>query len=95
MNFPHVATLFPPASGREIRRLMRQHKTTIRELAKRTGFTLKLIRRVRENGTSTFLAGLDWWQAITGAKELDPRRKAQLAQYLRLREEEAAAMFRK
>ncbi len=73
-------TGLPGLTGRELCRLMRRHKVTIRELATRTGNAPWHIRRLREFRMG-FLASLDYWQAITGAVELDARRKAQLQQW--------------
>lgn len=47
-------------------RLMRQHNVTIRALKERTGFTLKRIRFVRENGLADLNAVRDWIEAVTG-----------------------------
>ena len=69
----------PGLTGAEIRRMMQAHRVTIRELKARTGFTLKTIRAARIRGVD-FLASLDWWQAITGAQQLDNRRAAQFYQ---------------
>lgn len=62
-------------SGKEICRLMRVHGVTIRDLAQKMGFTMKLIRERRSTGVSGF-AALDWTEAITGS--LTPRMKAVL-----------------
>ena len=53
-------------SGRDIVALMRKHKVTIRELKKRTGFTMTHIRLRRETGLTDPNAARDWIQAITG-----------------------------
>ena len=78
-------TGLPGMSGRELRKLMRQYRVTIRELAQRTGNSMKTIRRLCREGTS-FLGSLDYWQAITGSPQLDPRRRAMLRQYQSRRE---------
>ena len=53
-------------SGREICHLMRVHRCAMRDLAQRTGFTLKLIREKRKTGLSNPNSVRDWVQAITG-----------------------------
>ena len=53
-------------TGKEITRLMRQHRMTIRELCNRMGITMKRIREVRDAGLSDRLAIRDWVQGITG-----------------------------
>lgn len=53
-------------SGRDIVALMRKHKVTIRELKKRSGFTMTYIRQRRETGISDTNAARDWIQLITG-----------------------------
>jgi hypothetical protein len=52
--------------GREIARLMRKYKVTIRELKDRTGITMKRIRQVREDGLKDRYSIRDWLQAIMG-----------------------------
>jgi hypothetical protein len=66
-------------AGREVARLMRQNRVTIRELAERTGFTQKRIRQVRRTGLSG-IAVLDWQEAITG--QFTARMRAQLRQWV-------------
>jgi hypothetical protein len=59
-------TTFPEKlSGSEVRGLMRTHRITIRELAQRTGITMKRIRQVREIGIDHAAAARDWYEAIT------------------------------
>ncbi len=53
-------------TGKEIVKLMRVNKVTIRELAKRMNITLIRIRFVRDNGIKCPLAKRDWIQGITG-----------------------------
>lgn len=53
-------------SGRNLKKLMRSHKVTIRDLKSRTGITMKRIREVRESGLTDRNAARDWVQAITG-----------------------------
>lgn len=53
-------------AGKEIMRLMRQYRVTIRELSHRTGITMKRIREVRDAGLNDRLAIRDWIEAITG-----------------------------
>ena len=52
--------------GREIRRLMRVHKVTIRELAARMQIYQKRIRYVREHGLQGRELIRDWLQGILG-----------------------------
>lgn len=52
-------------TGKELCTLMRKHKVTIRELAKRIGVPMKRVRFRREHGMDRTLAR-DWIQAITG-----------------------------
>jgi hypothetical protein len=74
----------PGLTGRQIKRIMRQNRVTIRELARRMDATMKSIRKGREVG-SAFPGCLDYWQAATGSPELSPRLRAQLRQYLRMK----------
>jgi hypothetical protein len=53
-------------SGPDLCKVMRQHKVTIAELKRRTGITMKAIRRRRETGLTDAYAIRDWLQAITG-----------------------------
>ena len=53
-------------TGKELATLMRRHKVTIRELARRTQMTQQRIRLRRETGLDPE-AARDWIQAITGA----------------------------
>ena len=53
-------------TGKELSSLMRKNGVTIREMKRRTGFTLKLIREYRESGIPSKSAARDWIQAITG-----------------------------
>jgi len=62
-------------SGRDLCRLMRRHRVTIRDLARRTGITQKRIREIRRSQL-TGLAVHDWIEAITG--EFTPRMRAQM-----------------
>jgi hypothetical protein len=73
-------TGLPGLPGREIVRLMRAHRVTIRDLATRMQIAPSRVRRHREHGI-TFPASLDVWQAVTGAERLDPRHRAQLRQW--------------
>lgn len=66
-------------TGRELRRLMRRHKVTIRQLAQRMQITMKRVREVRKNGTDDLLSTLDYSEWITG--ELTPEQRAALALY--------------
>lgn len=62
-----VTTYPTRLSGSEIRGLMRKHRITIRELARRTGITMKRIRQVRERGIDQAAAVRDWCEAIAGS----------------------------
>jgi hypothetical protein len=53
-------------TDREVRRLMRVHRWTIRTLAGRLGVTRARVRHVRLLGV-TGHAACDWYQALTGA----------------------------
>ncbi len=66
-------------SGKELCGLMRRHRVTIRELARRTGFPQTKIRQRRTTGITRTLAALDWIEAITG--EFTPRMRAILNQW--------------
>lgn len=52
--------------GADVRRLMRVHKVTIRELAKRMQITMRRIRQIREIGLRDRPTIRDWVQGITG-----------------------------
>lgn len=66
-------------TGKELCSLMRKHKVTIKELAKRTQITMKRIREVRAEGLKDEDAIRDWKEAITGEKcESCKAREAQL-----------------
>ena len=52
--------------GREVRRLMRVNKVTIRELSKRVGIYQKRIRYIREHGLEGRELIRDWIQGILG-----------------------------
>jgi hypothetical protein len=56
----------PLMTGKELVRLMRFHHVTIRELKRRSGFTLKRIRVRREIGLETLNQVRDWVQSISG-----------------------------
>ncbi len=53
-------------TGADVRRLMRQHKVTIRGLAGRMGITQKRVRYVRSNGIRGIGFVRDWREGITG-----------------------------
>lgn len=55
-----------PLPGRELVKLMRRYRVTIRELSARTGITMKRIRAVRHEGLADRHAIRDWVEAITG-----------------------------
>jgi hypothetical protein len=50
----------------DLAKLMRAHKVTIRELARRTGFTMKRIREIRAMDRVDYLTSCDLTQAVTG-----------------------------
>lgn len=52
-------------TGNVIKRLMRRHDVTMREIKERHKITLKRIREVRLNGVSGFMAE-EWLFIITG-----------------------------
>lgn len=52
-------------SGWHIKRLMRKHKVTIRDIALRMNITLKRVREVRTNGVTGQCMCLDWYEGIT------------------------------
>lgn len=54
-------------SGNNLKKLMRSHKVTIRDLKASTGISMKRIREVRESGLTDCNAARDWVQAITGS----------------------------
>ena len=53
-------------TGKELTSLMRRHKVTIRELARRIQIPQKRIRYRRETGLPDPGLARDWIQAITG-----------------------------
>ena len=53
-------------NGNHIRRIMRVHKVTIRELAARMDITIKRVRHVRQHGLAENHVIRDWIEAITG-----------------------------
>jgi hypothetical protein len=71
LRYDHGVERFPVDNGKiageAISRLMRKHKVTIRELAERTGITMKRIRQVRAIGLEDRLAIRDWIEAIVGS----------------------------
>lgn len=52
-------------TGHMVKRLMRKHHVTMRQLKAKHLITLKRIREVRENGVEGFLAA-EWIYLITG-----------------------------
>lgn len=53
-------------TGNELTTLMRRHKVTIRELARRIQITQTRVRYRRETGLTDPGLARDWIQAITG-----------------------------
>lgn len=64
-------------TGVEVRKLMRAHRVTIREVARRMNVPQRVIRAARRDGLKGF-GVFDTEQAITG--EFSARRSAQLKQ---------------
>ena len=60
---PEIVAYLP---GKELRRLMRQYRVTIRELSQRMGITQKRIRLRREIGLEGRELIRDWVQEILG-----------------------------
>jgi len=56
---------FSKIEGHEVKRLMRQHKIRIRDVALKHQITLKRVRQVRAEGVQGFLAA-EWLFIITG-----------------------------
>lgn len=52
-------------SGAMVRRLMRQHRVTIRSVAQKWNITMKRVREVRKDGATSFAAS-EWHFMITG-----------------------------
>ena len=63
----------PRLSADEVKRLMRQHKATIRALAQNMQITMKRVREVREKGL-TGPAVRDWVEAITTTRATETSR---------------------
>ncbi len=63
-----VQSTLPPTtlSGKDLIRLMRQHRLTIASLAIRIGVTQKRVRELREEGIHNPRVIRDWIEAITG-----------------------------
>lgn len=81
----HSATQldFNGITGEQLRSMMRKHKVTIRELAKRMQITQKQIRNRRENGfAAEWLSSWCYQVAICGET---PRLKAAFRQWYRWR----------
>lgn len=53
-------------SADRVRRLMRIHRVTIRELAKRLGVSQAIVRRARAQGITSTWTAIDWEQGIVG-----------------------------
>lgn len=64
-------TVTPPwsLSGRDLRRLMRRHRVTIRMLAQRLDIPMTRVRYRRCHGIAEWNIIRDWLEAITG---MDP-----------------------
>ena len=65
--------------GPYVRAQMRKYRVTIRELAQRTGLTMKRIRAIRHRGTGAYSA-VDILQAIRGLDDLDSQLRAMFRQ---------------
>jgi hypothetical protein len=61
----------PPAVAFNLAALMRSHRVTIRDLAKRMDVTMIQIRRVRAMTTVCYLTYCDYTQAVTGRNVFD------------------------
>lgn len=60
----NVCGPLPPS---ELRRMMRRHRVTIRDLARRLGSTQRRVREIRNGAAALGVnAARDWIQAITG-----------------------------
>lgn len=53
-------------TSEEIKKLMRAHGWTIRNLATTYGITMKRVREVRNQGVRGRVATLEWMRMITG-----------------------------
>ena len=62
----HVFDRLSDCQGPNIVRLMREHRVTIRELARRMDVSQRRVRDIRNYGTGGFGVFLDCWEAITG-----------------------------
>ena len=63
---PSTRTIPVILTGKEICRLMRRHRTTIRSLSVTMGITHTRIRQVRQHGLTDRHAARDWLEAISG-----------------------------
>ncbi len=61
-----LAELPEKLTGEDVRRLMRKHKKTIKQLSLLLGISCKRIREVRKSGLDDSLAVRDWLEQITG-----------------------------
>lgn len=59
-------------TGKQVVSLMRKHKVTIRDLAKRAGATQIRVRQIREQGVKGYCDVTSWLGFITGT---DPYRR--------------------
>ncbi len=77
-------------SADRVRRLMRIHRVTIRELAKRLGVSQAIVRQAREKGVADTWTAIDWEQEIVG--EYSAKLRA-IVKQRRAAEAEAAEAF--
>jgi hypothetical protein len=68
-NVPNTTTLPDSLSAAAVRRIMRQHRVTIRKLASALHITQKRVREVRCRGVCGPMYVWDWIEAITGERE--------------------------
>jgi hypothetical protein len=67
---PHRATQLSPET---VRRLMREHRKTIRGLAEQMNVPMARVREVRERGVTGAAYCQDWIEALTAPSEGEPR----------------------
>lgn len=58
-----VAPIFP---GTDIRKQMRRHQVTIKELSERLQVSERRVRDARRWGVGCYVCSCGWWEAITG-----------------------------
>lgn len=78
-------------SGRELCQMMRRHKITIRELARRIGVAQHRIRFRRLAGFTCVSTAVDWKQAIIG--EYTPELQAEFRAWKTARDRECERRY--